>query len=447
MVNIAQRAIKKGRTVLIITESIKIYSQLRQEEDFINIDADNKYSFVQANRLHIAMSQTLKNRSHLVTLFHKMGSDLLVMADEAHVGVMTNLLMELPNCYLIGWTATPAYRWAKHLPKLYNEIVVGPQPNELVNDGWLVPYVHWERKAINEADLQMQGGEFTEASQELAFSSVAVKDLLYEDLAKFNIHQGIIYTASCKACDDLYEDMLANGYDVVRVHSNMKKVDAEWNLSQFIKFGRKFCVSVGVLTKGFDHPPIDTVVLWRATTSLPLYLQMIGRGARLSPDTGKTRNTVIDYGSNKTRFGEWDDTFDWRNMWSKKRDKPGVAPMKECPDCGYLMSSTKPACPNCGHIFEKKQHDIVETQLVQVGGFPKAKLSGRNIYEVSFKDLALYAREKNKKQYANKVAMHLDNHFPGYLESFAAEMGYNRQWLYNRMAEKPYLYFADTVLK
>jgi DNA or RNA helicases of superfamily II len=33
--------------------------------------------------------------------------------------------------------------------------------------------------------------------------------------------------------------------------------------------------NVGILTTGFDEPTIEVVILYRATTSLPLFLQMV----------------------------------------------------------------------------------------------------------------------------------------------------------------------------
>jgi superfamily II DNA or RNA helicase len=43
---------------------------------------------------------------------------------------------------------------------------------------------------------------------------------------------------------------------------------------------------------GFDEPTVDTIILNRATKSLTLYYQMIGRGSRKLPN--KDMFTVID---------------------------------------------------------------------------------------------------------------------------------------------------------
>ena len=51
----------------------------------------------------------------------------------------------------------------------------------------------------------------------------------------------------------------------------------------------------------------------RATKSLTLYYQMIGRGSRLLRD--KNTFEVIDLGNNFYRFGEWGSDIDWHKIF------------------------------------------------------------------------------------------------------------------------------------
>jgi type I site-specific restriction endonuclease len=54
---------------------------------------------------------------------------------------------------------------------------------------------------------------------------------------------------------------------------------------------------------------VESIILNRATKSLTLYFQMIGRGSRVIP--GKKEFTVIDLGNNLSRFGLWEESIDW----------------------------------------------------------------------------------------------------------------------------------------
>ena len=71
--------------------------------------------------------------------------------------------------------------------------------------------------------------------------------------------------------------------------------------------------SVSILTTGFDEPTVETIILNRATRSLTLYFQMIGRGSRILPN--KSDFTVVDMGNNVARFGMWNAPIDWQEIF------------------------------------------------------------------------------------------------------------------------------------
>ena len=72
--------------------------------------------------------------------------------------------------------------------------------------------------------------------------------------------------------------------------------------------------SVSILTTGFDEPSVEAIILNRATKSLTLYYQMIGRGSRIYK--AKDSFNVIDLGNNFHRFGPWGSTnLDWQRIF------------------------------------------------------------------------------------------------------------------------------------
>jgi len=71
--------------------------------------------------------------------------------------------------------------------------------------------------------------------------------------------------------------------------------------------------SVSILTTGFDEPSLECIILNRATKSLTLYFQMIGRGSRVFKE--KRDFSVIDLGNNLNRFGLWDAPIDWASIF------------------------------------------------------------------------------------------------------------------------------------
>ena len=50
-----------------------------------------------------------------------------------------------------------------------------------------------------------------------------------------------------------------------------------------------------LLTEGYDEPSVDCIVVLRATKVRALFVQMVGRGTRLSPSTGKQNLLLLDF--------------------------------------------------------------------------------------------------------------------------------------------------------
>lgn len=103
------------------------------------------------------------------------------------------------------------------------------------------------------------------------------------------------------------------GYDVHHLDSTLNEIERREILAWFKQTPNAILTSVGILTTGFDEPTIDTIILNRATKSLTLYHQMIGRGSRILKN--KKEFTVIDLGNNALRFGLWDMDIDWQEIF------------------------------------------------------------------------------------------------------------------------------------
>ena len=113
-------------------------------------------------------------------------------------------------------------------------------------------------------------------------------------------------------------------------------------ISQFKKGKLKCIINVNILTTGFNVPDIDMIAICRATQSVSLYVQIVGRGTRIAK--GKTDCLVLDFGGNVERHGAIDTA-------SCRPKGQGIAPMKDCPECGRLYGMMQKEC-ECGHKFE-----------------------------------------------------------------------------------------------
>lgn len=93
-------------------------------------------------------------------------------------------------------------------------------------------------------------------------------------------------------------------------------------------------VNVATLTTGVDLPVVDTIAIMRPSESASLWQQIVGRGMRLSPETGKTDCLLLDYTENMDTFFPSGDIYrpEVRAVRERKKEYLNVA----CPTCEYL---------------------------------------------------------------------------------------------------------------
>lgn len=451
-ISIADNARLKGKTVLILSDSTRIFKQIADEITctYINPDAKN-VNIILNGHVYLAMAQTLMRRNYLINQLHLHGKNLLIITDEAHVGTATNILLALPDALLIGFTATPVGR---HLQHIYNGIVIGPQAHELVLNGYLCGYRHFVRRRANLSNLQIgANGEYTDKSQEQVFEDRIVYDGLIEDLRTIPFKKGIIFCGSINDCADTVNQLRANGFNCVPVHSAKDGVltdkESQYNWFQFTNTLIPLCVGVNSLTKGIDYPPIDLIGLKLKTTSLAKYGQMIGRASRPldhekdTPVELRTKKsfTVLDYGENIIHK-PWDWAHDWANMWNKpyKEKGDGLVSIKMCPNCDYVCSLNARICDNCGHSFtldfDNADNEPPPSVLQEVT-HNYTNLVGKKIGELTPIQLAAYAKEKNQTRFAMRVARARAQSDPEYIIQFGRAMNYHHGWATRLLNDLP----------
>ena len=112
----------------------------------------------------------------------------------------------------------------------------------------------------------------------------------------------VVFAADIAHAAELARLLCERGVPARSVHSRQKPADQEEAERDFRAGRVDVLVNVDQLTEGFDHPPVDAVLLTRPTRSRRRWVQMVGRGARKSP--GKDTFMVVDFADNVARFGE-----------------------------------------------------------------------------------------------------------------------------------------------
>ncbi|TWR24715.1 DEAD/DEAH box helicase [Mucilaginibacter pallidiroseus] len=263
----------------------------------------------------VAMVETLRNR--IKDGLMNTNDIGLVIIDEAHHNSFQKLFGKFPNAYIIGVTATPFSSNADTpMYKNYHELLVGESIENLIAQGYLAKPTNW-RYDVELASLKTGiNGDFTISTSDALYSSPAMMELLlhaYEEHSKNKktlIFNNGIFTS--KNVCQMFSDA---GYAVKHLDNHTPPAERAEILRWFKKTSNAILTSVSILTTGFDEPSVRTVILNRATTSVTLYHQMIGRGSRRLPN--KKTFTIIDLGNNTDRFGEWHKPMDWQLIFER----------------------------------------------------------------------------------------------------------------------------------
>lgn len=313
----------------------------------------------------------------------QLGSFDLVLIDEAHLippdgdGMYRSFLDDMkkinPNIRLIGMTATP-YRLKGGLicrkENLLNEVCCEIGVRELIVAGYLSKLRSKNGKYKADLDnLHIRGGEFVAEDVEKAMDNKRLVTAACREIAELckDRKKVLIFASSIDHCRHIAETIREQTHEecgIVTGHTpkleRAEILDRFRGITQKNLFGEakpelKYLVNVGVLTTGFDAPAIDCVAILRPTNSAGLYYQMVGRGFRLSPDTGKTDCLILDYGGNIMRHGPVDMIRITENPGRKGN---GGAPVRECPQCQSVFPAGRTACPDCGYEFPREEREL-----------------------------------------------------------------------------------------
>lgn len=262
----------------------------------------------------VAMVETLRNRIRDKQI--PIADVRLVIIDEAHHNAFRKLLKKFRNAVVLGVTATPfSSDLAAPMNKTYAQLITGADISSLIAGGFLArPQSVVQKVELNTLKTGIHG-DYTVASSNELYGTPAMQELLLtayrENCAgkKTLIFNNGIDT-SVRVCETFTQAGIAIRHLDNKTDDATRKEILIW----FRKTKGAVLTSVSILTTGFDEPTVQAVMLNRATTSITLYHQMIGRGSRILPSKKTFR--IIDLGNNIDRFGPWEQPLDWADIFA-----------------------------------------------------------------------------------------------------------------------------------
>lgn len=296
----------------------------------------------QIRKFTFATIQSIYKKPHLFTQFG------LVLLDECDLlnvknqnSMFTSFLKGMGAEKVIGLTATP-YRnmigyhkdSAGNLfsaltlklinrikPDFWKRIIYNINNQELFDQEDLCPIRYFDRSMFDHKEIPMNKSrsdfDTDKFAQKLAVQRPTILDLVQRAANKM---QSVLVFCNSVAEAKGYAAQTPNS---ASVDGKTPKRERDRIIRAF-KDGRiKVVFNVNCLSVGFDHPGLDCIFTLRPTRSLRLWYQQLGRGIRISPETGKEYCVVVDFTSNLVNLGRIETIkliqekrmFDVRPMW------------------------------------------------------------------------------------------------------------------------------------
>jgi len=196
----------------------------------------------------------------------------------------------------------------------YDELIVGDTISSLIDKGFLARATTYSYDVgLTSLKVGINGDYTVKSSDDLYTNTVMQEKLLHAYTERSLGKKTLIFNNGIHTSLYVYETFREAGYDIRHLDNTSSTEERKDILQWFKKTPDAILTSVGILTTGFDEPTVETIILNRATKSLTLYYQMIGRGSRKLP--GKDEFTVIDLGNNAARFGLWSEPVNWQHIF------------------------------------------------------------------------------------------------------------------------------------
>ncbi len=340
----------------LVNQAARSFSKLLPNTS-VTVLSDKNADIDPTARITFSTYQTMINYVNTDQKPYSIGRFDLIIIDEAHRSVFGKFgdIFRYFDSLLVGLTATPREQVDKSTYELLH--LEGGEPTDYyeyktaVKDGYLVDYKGFIRgsKVVNEGIRykDLSDDEKQQLEQVWEYEQTC-KDPEEEwkprDIGEQEIYQ---YIYNTDTIDKMLQDLMENGLKVqsgeligktiiFAMNSRTARLIVERFNILYPEYGNGFCeqidysinysqdlidrfglrdkmpqiaVSVDMLDTGIDVPDVLNLVFFKRVRSRIKFMQMIGRGTRLSSDifgTGEDKKIfyIFDWGGNFKYFGE-----------------------------------------------------------------------------------------------------------------------------------------------
>jgi superfamily II DNA or RNA helicase len=347
-------AMQRGKSILFLAHRKELLTQAIERLESFGLAP----GLVQGNNtkpslnLNVASVQTLRNRLNLIC------PPDIIFIDECHLAMANSyriILDNYPNAFVVGMTATPSRLDGKPLGDIFKDIVNPISISHLTSLNFLCTVRKFASKEhIDLNNVRTTAGDFNSAELYSKFNKSTLYAGVVDNYIKFAKDRPfIVFCVNVQHSKNTAKAFQNANINCEHLDGETPQHIRDNTIARFRSGLIQGVCNVGLFTEGFDMPHISCVILNRATQSLALYLQMVGRGLRPAPN--KKDLVVIDHGDNVLRHGWYDTEHEWSLTKKKKKtDKQNAFPVRLCESCEAMMPVSTAICPECGHQKEQK---------------------------------------------------------------------------------------------
>ncbi|KAG7099100.1 hypothetical protein E1B28_000974 [Marasmius oreades] len=208
---------------------------------------------------------------------------------------------------IIGFSATFSRHDGLALGSVFQRIVYHQDFLHMIKQEWLCNVRFTTVQAnlnLKEVTVHSKAGDFNPTSLAQVINTETINQLVVQtwlDRAASR-KSTLVFCVNIAHVKALTQTFRGFGIDARYVSSKSPAIERKALVNSFRSGDFPVLINCSILTEGTDVPNIDCVVVARPTRSRNLFAQMIGRGMRLSPATGKEDCHIVDFVDSQSRI-------------------------------------------------------------------------------------------------------------------------------------------------
>lgn len=296
---VAEDCVKKGDKVLILAHRGELLEQASDKIKKVTglgcaVEKAEQTCLGKWFRIVTGSVQTLQNDKRL----SKFSNDYFdtIIIDEAH-HVLSNgyqkVLEYFDSAKVLGVTATPDRGDMKNLGSYFQTLAYEYTLPEAIKSGYLVPIKALTIPlTLDLSSVSMSAGDFK--ASDIGSALDPYLEGIATEMEKYcKNRKTVVFLPLISTSQKFVEILNKHGFKAAEVNGNSK--DRNEITKDFAENKYNVLCNSMLLTEGWDCPDVDCVIVLRPTKVRSLYSQMVGRGTRLSPQTGKKDLLLLDF--------------------------------------------------------------------------------------------------------------------------------------------------------